>query len=773
MPYILSILLLCIALSSQAMPPAPGVIEQLDNDGQLQNFISSQMDARSRGMNASFPFALPAMQRDGIDEVTLRVVCILVDFNDNVADAERFPVEHFEEMLFSMGEYRTGSMRDYYLENSYDDVNIIGDVVGWLRMPQDYAYYVNGQRGFGQYPRNGMGLARDAILAADEFVDYHDYDNNNNGIAEGVLVVHAGPGAETNGSNDMIWSHAWQVPNDVRPDNVGFRSYAMEPEDGRVGVFGHELAHSLFGLPDLYDGTYESAGVGGWSMMAGGSWGGGGNRPVHFDAWCKARLGFADPFPIIEDRTEIVMEPIERFGDILLAWRVNDWNEEYFLIENRQRIGFDESLPGSGTLIWHCDDEAENNNHPWWPGQEGAHNILALEQADGEYDMERNANGGDGADPWPGEAWADLFGSDTQPNSRDYAGEATDVTVLNFEALDEGRMSLDVLVSQAPEPIYPELFLLERIPASHRFLDPDARVDADTTDEVSLLKSYLRWMGAMPSGEGDQLPANLLAYNIVVYIESWRDGEELSEGLSVEEQQDLAVFLETGGMLILIGPDIAANIADDDILWPYLHAEYLGDGEPRETGNLRRLTANPQSRIAGENFVYLQRSENDHYVDIVGPGDRARSLFTDQEGNERGIMYAGDYGYRVILQPFLLGGMVDWGGSKARLLQTYFEYLRFVVTDVQTSVDPAAVSGFKLISLYPNPFNGIINVKWEGAPQGAKMDIHDVSGRKIGALSLSPGAGSTNWSPNGLSAGVYYFQPGLPGASPRPVVFLK
>ena len=38
-----------------------------------------------------------------------------------------------------------------------------------------------------------------------------------------------------------------------------------------------------------------------------------------------------------------------------------DMGEEYFLVENRQKIGFDKNLPQSGLLIWHIDNSVYNS----------------------------------------------------------------------------------------------------------------------------------------------------------------------------------------------------------------------------------------------------------------------------------------------------------------------------------------------------------------------------------------------------------------------------
>ena len=70
-------------------------------------------------------------------------------------------------------------------------------------------------------------------------------------------------------------------------DQTKIYGYLTVPEDCKIGVCAHELGHLLFGFPDLYDTDNSSEGIGDWCLMSGGSWGGGGDTPVHPSAWCK------------------------------------------------------------------------------------------------------------------------------------------------------------------------------------------------------------------------------------------------------------------------------------------------------------------------------------------------------------------------------------------------------------------------------------------------------------------------------------------------------
>jgi|Deesub1362B_J571_1020462.scaffolds.fasta_scaffold00088_68 immune inhibitor A len=414
------------------MPPHPELKERLVREGKWNDVKNVLIQAKQRGVDApdfenlkKFRIRMLERQSD-----TLSIPVILVEFTDNLAESSK---THYEEMLFSVGTYPTGSLTDYYLENSYGDFFINGWVSDWLMMPHNYAYYVDGQYGFGQYPQNAQGLARDAVLAADPYVDFSQFDRDNNGYVDAIFVVHAGPGAEETGNPNDIWSHAWYIPGGVQVDGVIVYRYSMEPENGRMGVFGHELGHVL-GLPDLYDTDYSSEGLGNWSMMAGGSWGGNGRVPVHFDAWCKKELGFLTPTNVTGIIENAVFPPVEEFPVAYRLWSYGNSSPQYFLAEFRSdQKGFDKSLPEGGLLVFHVDENQQNNNNEWYPGHTNyGHYKVALEQADGDWDLEKGINRGDPGDPYPGATNNRNFDDYSIPDSKDYNFSTTYVSITGI-----------------------------------------------------------------------------------------------------------------------------------------------------------------------------------------------------------------------------------------------------------------------------------------------------------------------------------------------------
>lgn len=461
----------------------PDVLERVRAEGRLPAMVASQSDAITRGLNRPPSLASGWLrQGDGDRAIPDRnAIVILVDFSDNPADQITYPSSHYSEMLFSVGTYPTGSMRDWYIENSYGTFDVTGAVTVWLRMPQIYAYYVDHQAGFGSYPNNAQKLAEDAVAAADASVDFSLYDNDgpdgipdsgdDDGYVDALFVVHAGPGRETTGSDDDIHSHAWAMANPVSADGVIAWGYSMEPEDGQRGVFGHEFGHVL-GLPDLYDTDYSSAGVGDWCMMSFGSWGGGGLTPVHFLSWCKARLGFLDPVAPLVNATATAIPRVEDSPTAYKLWTGGYPGRQYFTVENRQRVGSDVSLPGEGLIICHIDEEVGGNS-------DEDHPLVAVEQADGLNEL-ANGGGSDTGDPWPGSTVNRNFTNTSTPNSRDYAGSPTQVAV---RAISNSlpTMTADLEVESSPILIFERFEIDEVTGNADGDIDPGETWDMPVT----------------------------------------------------------------------------------------------------------------------------------------------------------------------------------------------------------------------------------------------------------------------------------------------------
>ncbi|MBU0740880.1 M6 family metalloprotease domain-containing protein [bacterium] len=421
---------------------------------------------------------------------------ILFQWTDHPADGVAHPGSAYNDMMFSAGTYATGSVNDFYLENSYGQYGVTGLASGWHTSSGLYAAFAP----------TDYGQVRDMIAAAvaqlDPVIDYSQYDNDgpdgvpdsgdDDGYVDALFFVHAGPGREQTGDDNDIWSHAWAFYGGLSTgDGVGIYRYSVEPEmlsDGAqitIGVFAHEYGHVL-GLPDLYDTDYSTSGIGDWGLMSGGSWcrrSGDpvGSSPAHLTAWSKWKLGWLTPNVVTADQLGATLPPVETSA---VAYRIfrggATAGDEFFLVENRQPIGFDGGLTRrqvdlglpqpQGMIITHVDESMSansNDNHrlvdiveasPWFhaPGD-------WMEHLDGPRDYALQLwldqyNRGDNGDAWPGWSTASLdstdwigprdrdrFADDTIPPAEDYFCDASGIAIENI-ALAGQDVTADFLV---------------------------------------------------------------------------------------------------------------------------------------------------------------------------------------------------------------------------------------------------------------------------------------------------------------------------------------
>lgn len=446
------------------MPPAPELNDRivaakqrlLAGDDLLAESAVDVLDLRSLTLILGRPaktrpdtFVAPSAGRADVLG-TRRALVLLVDFSDQSAGQTQ---AHYNDLLFSSGTYATGSMRDFYQEASYGQLDVIGAVsgqggptAGWYRAPQPKTYYTDNNYGFGTYPNNAQKLVEDIVDLADPFVDFSNYDNDGDGFVDALIIIAAGSGAEATGNTNDIWSHAWGITPRTK-DGVKISRYFMGPEDGRVGVMAHELGHLLMGWPDLYDTDYSSAGTGRWDLMAGGSWNAGGDRPAHPTAWCKTKVGWVTPTTIFNAAQSVTIQPYATNSQVYKLPIGNAASTEYFLVSNRQQAGFDDNLPGEGCIIEHVDDTRTSNT-------DETHYLVDIEQCDGRQDLNKNANRGDATDPYPCNG-SGSFTASTTPSSTAYDGSDSQVEVTNIvRAGDDITADINVGGASARQWVY-------------------------------------------------------------------------------------------------------------------------------------------------------------------------------------------------------------------------------------------------------------------------------------------------------------------------------
>ena len=405
----------------------------------------------------------------------VNLLVLLVSFPDQPGKAS---LEEAEQMIFSRGRRTGGSVADYFFEVSGGRVEITGKVLGWFSAAQPEAYYAN--YAFGHqaeaYPRNSGRLVEEAVEAARKLgEDFATFDNSQSGSVDGLVVVFAGPGGNLGGRKDRLWPWlSYLSMNGSRPVLAGGKKidrYILVGEQNARGEpnfvmpFCHELGH-LFGLPDLYDWSSGSFGVGKFDLMGAGLYGGG--KPFWPSAWTRAYLGWSELHELDTDG-RYQLAPAEKNGPV---FKIPTFvPQEYFLLENRAPMGMDAGLFGKGLVIYHVDEKVLTANDRACIGYCPEHHYLvAVEQADGSNQLERKQNSGDEGDFFPGTSRVRSFNDSTGmgekymegASARLWNGELSGIRLNRIKLRqDQASFSLKLNQPKSPDLVTRELRLYE------------------------------------------------------------------------------------------------------------------------------------------------------------------------------------------------------------------------------------------------------------------------------------------------------------------------
>ena len=339
----------------------------------------------------------PCLRIPVAGNATVKNIVILAAFNDHwdsanatvLASEGRVATEEYDALFNEVGysaDGAVGSVRDYYDEVSYGKLTLNSIITPWVRLPENEMYY--GQNSTDGGDMRSREMVNDAIeAAASAGFDFSQGDGDGDGWADCLTIIHSGTSEEyTDNPSYDIWSHQWQMIDVNTKNGVNMLRYHTTSAlrgDGtgagiiRVGVICHEMGHFL-GLPDLYDYSHKTLGIGCWGIMASGSWNGGdGKSPAHFCAWSKYMLGLIQPIRMYSS-TDIEL-PSTTLNAVAHLYRDGLADGEYFLLENRTNDGFDNTsriIPG--LIIYHIDENSNNNDLNVWE-----HPAVKIEEADG------------------------------------------------------------------------------------------------------------------------------------------------------------------------------------------------------------------------------------------------------------------------------------------------------------------------------------------------------------------------------------------------------
>ncbi len=327
------------------------------------------------------------------------------------------------------------------------------------------------------YATSGISELNDEDVSSDEMAKeavqilekngfkFEEYDNNGDGIIDHLVIIHAGIGQEENIDEGFIWSHSWEIQNNgVEVGKVRALNYVTVPENTGLGVLVHELGHD-FGLPDLYDTSMTNQGAGDWDVMASGSenFKKGqyvGECPCNLSAWSREFLGWCD-IEEVDESKELVFKNTNGISNVYKVYLKDKYGREnkseYYLLEYRRKINYDESLPGEGILIWHIDEDIiQENFFINYLNSDSRKMGIGLVQADGKFHLTSSdeINWGDEGDPFPGDNKYNIFGAIPNKLNFDNNGNYSFIEGRNFKLNgDKATMYIDLDIKAPTDDI--------------------------------------------------------------------------------------------------------------------------------------------------------------------------------------------------------------------------------------------------------------------------------------------------------------------------------
>ena len=330
---------------------------------------AKRMAAPSRAAQAATPL-----------NIAPRGLVILVNFTDVAFETDKAEMDSMltgknytrDYSYFYRGKKQSitskGSAWQYFYDSSNGHYDPQFDVIGPITVSKNMEYYGKNNPST-QFDAAPWTMVKEACQLVNDSVDFKQYDNNNDGYVDFVYVIYAGYGEADGGDENTIWPHSyWLLDAGItcKLDGKYVDLYACGNEmDSRtnyhtgIGTFCHEFSHVL-GLPDLYEttgyGTHKT--IGAWSILDYGPYNNDGNTPPAYSAYEQFFMGWVMP-RLIVDAENVELEELQESNSALLISSSDQHNligndpkpTTFYLLENRQQVGWDEYLPGHGLML--------------------------------------------------------------------------------------------------------------------------------------------------------------------------------------------------------------------------------------------------------------------------------------------------------------------------------------------------------------------------------------------------------------------------------------
>lgn len=298
---------------------------------------------------------------------------VLVSFGDRSFEGDETETMEKWSGIMNTVDYQEdpyqGSVHDYFYAQSYGKFDLTFDLQ-YVQLTGNVSRYASTSSN----DENSQYLVNDIMdVLLERDIDWSLYDWNGDGYVNQLLIIFAGMGMNDGGGSNSIWAHQWWLSDHrdqstedsddyCEPRSViyGDNTYLVDcycavPEIGkRYATFGticHEYSH-CFGFPDFY--FSSTSYVKDWDLMDYGNYNGGGYLPCGYSAHERWLMGWLTFEELTAATTVSDMPALSDEAKAYLI-RNDGYENEYYVIENRQQKGWDAGLPGSGVIIFHID----------------------------------------------------------------------------------------------------------------------------------------------------------------------------------------------------------------------------------------------------------------------------------------------------------------------------------------------------------------------------------------------------------------------------------
>jgi len=706
----LILLWLCGVGAFFAMPPHPRVKNPVPG--------SERTQLGSGGIRSSFSASVTHRSLQAVSSRINNILVLRTNFTGSTAEFDTFSLGSADNAYSGVASEVERYYRDQSRGKHLVDLTFVPMVSG-IAFPNPHTFYGDASTTQLQIEAG----VRSVLAQWDPHIDFADYDS--------VMIMHAGTGQEVrDGAPTLVNSFRSSLTDPYQSaDGVSVFSFVMVPEhffdriESIVGVIVHEYGHEL-GLPDLYDTSFQSQGIGDWGVMAGGSFGGPGNNgtvPTGFCGWSRVFLGWEEP-ELVSSSTHTLLHHALGGRILKIFAESSSKASEYFLIENRfnktlsnSAFNWDQYLPldgsgdSTGILITHVDegiaflDYSLDPDTNRWDGNElqinSSHKFLDVEETSLSQGLDVAEGSSDSADTWHSGSSVSFGANLAEPYSENpnnlsitfssSPGESMNLTISqNFQVLARDaslpgilrlEFSSDVMNSLATNlfSFTPSLGTLSANRQSSAVIELSYSATPNRTVEYSLSFGAIGSGGETPASVSNVLGTSPSAY-LIEGLETWNEA-----GSPYVITQDL--FIESASRLILESGTVVLIDSGFSGSFPSTKVDLTVKGQLMSLGTksnpVRILPRDPNSLPNwGTIFLSTPRDKPSVFIHttVRGGGIGGNGCLGIRDDAEHILAYMTlefcDFGVRVGENySTQTTGTIREGGGRPRIYQSVFE----------------------------------------------------------------------------------------------------